>query len=228
MKSSADARSGDAVLPERNVEFAKRLKDAVGGRNQGALAKEVGIAGSTLFRYMAGSMPAADIAFRLARALNVRPAWLIEGEEPKLQEAGTVVGISGDVVVLPRFDLFAFGEYGKPDAAEMLALPAPLLARATKATTNIWLAEMPNDALPSLAQEGELLVCRDPEPVLQDRRIYVFLVDGRPIVRKAYVRPEGLQLRSEDDGDTILVTPSELEQIRPIGRVLSAISVHSA
>lgn len=230
MKSSAQTRSGEEILPERNAAFAKRLRAAIAGRNQGAVAKAIGVTGSTVHRYLAGSMPAADIAFRLARELNVRPAWLIEGEEPQVDQgaaSAAVVGITGDVTVVPRYDLFAFSEYGKPEPAEMLALPNSMLARA-RIAAGIWVAEMPSDALPSLAGEGELLICRDPEQTLQDRRIYVFLIDGRPIVRRIFVRPDGLQLRSEDDSDTMLVTPPDLEAVTPIARVVSAISVHTA
>lgn len=217
---------------EQNVglAFAKRLREATDGRVLAQVAKAVGVAPSTLQRYLGGAMPAADIAFRLARAVNVRAAWLIEGEEPKFEQVPTsasVVGLSGDVTIVPRYDLFAFGEHGKPDPEEMLALPTSFLSRS-RVTTGVWLAEMPSSALPSLAGEGELLICRDADQILQDRRIYVFLIDGRPVVRQVFVRPDGIQLRSEDEPDTLLVTPNDIEALTPIARVVSAISIHSA
>lgn len=228
MKSSAKRSSSDAIGDAEGETFAKRLVDALDGRGLAGIARQVGIAPSTLQRYLNGSMPAADIGFRLARALSVRPEWLFEAAGPKY-ETGEVVGIgSGQVTVLPVLDLFAFGEQGKPAATDQLALPTAWLMAAARSTTGLWLAEMPNDALPSLAKEGELLVCKDPEATLQDRRIYIFLLDGRPIVRRVFVRPEGLQLRGESDADTIEIAPQELEHLRPAGRVLSAIALHSA
>lgn len=230
MKASVartDIRNGEH---DTGTRFAIRLREAVEGRVLAQIAKAADVAPSTLQRYLGGAMPAADIAFRLARAIGVRAAWLIEGEEPKLDQlptSATVVGLAGDVAIVPRYDLFAFGEYGKPEPAETLALPTSMLARA-RITAGIWVAEMPSDAFPSLAGEGELLICRDPEQSLQDRRIYVFLIDGRPIVRRVFVRPDGLQLGSENESDTMLVTPHELEAVTPIARVVSAISIHTA
>lgn len=127
---------------ESSDAFAIRLREAIGGRVLAQVAKAVGIAPSTLQRYLSGAMPAADIAFRLARAVQVRAAWLIEGEEPKLEQpptSATVVGLSGDVTIVPRYDLFSFGEDGKPEPEEMLALPNSFLNRARLAT-GVWVA----------------------------------------------------------------------------------------
>jgi len=227
MKSSARTRNEEIKEPERSAAFAERLRSALLGKNQSHIAKAVGIAGSTLHRYLGGSMPAADTAFKLARELGVRPEWLIEGQGQVVADA-EVVGLQGPVTLLSKYDLFAFSEDGKPLANETVALPNTWLLGAVRTTSGLWIAEMPSDAMPSLAREGDLLICRDAEERLQDRRIYVFLIDGRPIVRKVFVRPDGLQLRSEDDSDTMLITPHELEALTPIARVVSAISIHAA
>jgi len=222
MKSSAETPRRQAILPERNADFANRMKAAIKGLNQTEVARSIDIAGSTLHRYLNGSMPAADTAFRLARELGVRPEWLIEGEGA-MRPGAEVVGVAGQVTVLPRYDLFAFSELGRPDPIDHMALPTAWLMRAARGTTDLWLAEMPSDAMPNLAREGEIMICRDADARLQDRRVYIFLLDGRPVVRRALVKAEGLQLRGESDDDTISVALDDVEHLKPVGRVLSAI-----
>lgn len=235
MTASADRKSTKADTIHKggqrqrvdNDAFSERLRDAMrekGYRNSD-LADEAEISRQLISEYTSGKKIAgADNLFTIADCLGVQARWLLRGEGERDRATR---GATSTEEQIPKFDLFKFSEHGKPEPSEMVSIPTNIL-HSLKVRSGIWLAEMPSSAMPSLAQEGELLVCRDPDEIIQDRRVYVFVIDGRPLVRKAYVRPEGLQLRSEDDGDTILVTPSELEQIRPIGRVLSAISVHSA
>lgn len=206
--------------------FGARLSAAISekGLRNTDVAERSGLSRQIISEYANGQKVAgADNLFAIADALGVYARWLLRGEGPQAANLPT-----DDMVQLPRYDLFEFGEHGKPAPSETVPLPAAWLRAAVKTTTALWLAEMPSDAMPSLAREGELLVCRDPEPQLQDRRVYIFLLDGRPLVRRAFVRPEGLQLRSEDDSDTIVIAPQNLEQVIPVGRVLSAIAIHNA
>lgn len=204
--------------------FAERLRAAMveKGLKNSALADGAGISRQLVSEYATGKKIAgADNLFSLADFLDVQARWLLRGQGERYRGATSEAAEE----TLPRFDLFGFGENGKPEPAEMVAIPRPIL-QSIKVSSGLWLAEMPNAAMPSLAQEGELLVCRDPEEILQDRRVYVFQFDGRPVVRRVYVRPDGLQLRSEDDSDTIQLAPEDLEHLRPIARVLSAIAIH--
>lgn len=187
------------------------------------LADSSGVSRQLISEYSSGKKVAgADNLFSLADSLGVQARWLLRGQGDRYR-ASTSEAVEQ---TFPKLDLFAFGEHGKPEPVELVAIP-PIILQSMKVRSDIWLAEMPSDAMPSLAAEGEILICRDPEPALQDRRIYVFLIDGRPIVRRVFVRPDGLQLRSEVDGETILITPHDLESVTPIARVVSAISVHS-
>lgn len=120
--------------------------------------------------------------------------------------------------------MFSFDEYGKGPRIEQVSVPATWLLAATKTTTGLWLTEMPSDALPSVAREGETIICRDPETPLQDRRVYIFLLDGRPIVRRVAFQPNQVVLRGEDEADTITLRPEELEErLMPAGRILATV-----
>lgn len=163
----------------------------------------------------------ADNLFSLADALGVRPRWLIRGEGEMLDRQQ---GDASDLIALPRYDVFRFGEYGKGLPEETVQLPASWLRASVKATSGLWIAEMPSDALPSVAREGETIICRDPETPLQDRRVYIFLLDGRPIVRRVAFQPNMIVLRGEDEADTINLRPEELEQrLMPAGRILATV-----
>jgi transcriptional regulator with XRE-family HTH domain len=224
MKSSAKPSPDAGTLSQSAIDFADRLKTAIAGRNASAIARDVGIAGSTLHRYLSGSMPAADIAFKLARALEVRPEWLIEASGGMRGEAGPKQD-GGDFVLIDRYDALAFSELGKGEPVEEITIPRWLLS-SVKQSNGVWLCEMPSDALPSVAAEGELVVCRDAEAPLQDRRVYIFLFDGRPVVRRVILRPDGLQLAGETDDTTINIRAEDAEQLVPVARVLAAISLH--
>jgi hypothetical protein len=166
-------------------------------------------------------MPSAERALALADVLGVDYRWLIAG----LGDRAAAAPSQEDSVVLPQFDPFRFDEYGKGPPVSDVVVPRWLLA-PVKQTTGLWLCAMPSGALPDVAAEGEMIVCRDPEIPLQDRRVYIFTVDGRPVVRRLWVRADGLQLTGESDTDTIFFKPDEAENIVPVGRVLAAISLN--
>ena len=87
---------------------------------------------------------------------------------------------------------------------------------------------MPSDTMPDIAREGDQIICRSPDAPLVDGRVYVFLMDGRPMVRRVSVRPEGLLLKAGDNvTDPILIEPDQLERLAPVGRVLAALTVQA-
>lgn len=62
-----------------NSTFKDRLSTALNGRKPAWLSKEIGIPASTLTGYRKGSLPSADVVFRLADALGVDARWLVTG-----------------------------------------------------------------------------------------------------------------------------------------------------
>lgn len=171
-------------------------------------------------------MPAGDTLFLLADALGVNPRWLATGvgEEEKQGEASE----SDDSVRLPVIDLFRFDEGHMPDPIDTLLIRREILASAVRTTGPLWVAIMPSDTMPDIAREGDQIICREPDAPLVDGRAYVFLLDGRPIVRRVSVRPEGLLLKAGDKvTDPILIEPDQLERLAPVGRVLAALTVQA-
>lgn len=193
------------------------------GRVSAEVARNIGIPAQTLDGYKKGAIPSADRALALADQLGVEYRWLIAGVGQ--QATSLPVATPADTVVLDRFDPFSFGEFGKGEPVEQVTVPRWLMA-SIKQKSGLWLCEMPSNALPEVAAEGEMIVCRDADVPLQDRRVYIFMIEGRPVVRRVFVKPEGLQLSGESADDTILFRPEDAEHVVAMGRVLAAISLN--
>lgn len=176
---------------------------------------------------MAGSVPTADTLFRLADALGVDARWLATG----IGEAGGQVPVRSedkDWVKLPRRDLFDFRDGVIPEPVEQVAIRRDWLAVAVRSSGPLWLADMPSDAMPDVAREGDTIVCREPDRPLADGRVYVLLLDGQPIVRRVQLRPEGIVLKAGDPSiDPITLPADRLDQLVPIGRVLAAMTLQA-
>lgn len=224
MKSTVAAPIGGGKVDARGEAFAARLSQATKGRKLAVVARAIGVAPSTMQRYLGGSMPAADIGIRLARELDVQFEWLIEGIGGR-----DVGGAPEDSVVLPRYDINFLREYGKPDADDLVTIPRSWLGRVGGSASGLWLTEMPGDAMPDVASAGQAIVCKDPEQPLQDGRVYIFLLDGRLLARRVLIRPDGLLLKAGDPAiDPMQLGPDQLEQFIPVARVIAAIDVKTA
>lgn len=196
------------------------------GRKAAEVARAIGMKPQTLDAYLRGAIPSADRALLIADALAVNVRWLITGRGPR--ESAESPRADDDWRELPRYDLFRFGEEGRPEPEEMVRIRRDWISRLARAAADPWLAEMPSDAMPDIGREGDLVLCEDVRPPLVDGRVYVFLVDSRPIVRRLQARPEGLLLKaSAPDVDPIMVRAEDVESLVPVGRVLGSISLQA-
>lgn len=222
--NDSDVRERKGVDPEilpPDTGFSDRLRDALGGRAPATVARAVGIPSSSIDRYLNGAKPPADRALLLAIELGVRPEWLILGANGR---GGGALN-SDDCVNLPRYDLTGFTNQTKPAQVETIIFRKEFLGRWAD-TPGLWLAEMPSEAAPGIAREGNFLLCVDPELTLVDGRVYAFLLGGQLIVRRAQVRPEGIMLKtSPADPDPIVIAPDRATGLLPIARLLAAISL---
>lgn len=224
MRSIANKSSGAKNVASRDGSFATRFKEAVGKRGTTELARAVETAPSTLYRYFDGAIPAADIAIRLARELDVSVEWLIEGVGERQRR---FVHAEAEVVSLPLYDP-ADCDGGLPDEpAERVAVPRALLG-ALNGASGLWLMRMPSDAMNSVAQEGQMIVCRAADLPVQDRKVYVFKLEGRIIVRRISVRPGGLLLKADADGDSISIGAEDAARLAPVARVLGPLGFNPA
>lgn len=228
--SDIEARPDGRQGGRRNYEFAERLDSRAtrlfGRGKQSEISRRTGRSKQTVSAWFAGSMPSGDALFVLADAIEVNPRWLATGVGEELRHAEA--SESDDSVRLPVIDLFKFDEGHMPDPIDTLLIRRELLASAVRTTAPLWVATMPSDTMPDIAREGDQIICMAPDAPLVDGRVYVFLLDGRPLVRRVSLRPEGLVLKAGDTNtDPILIEPNQLERLAPVGRVLAALTVQA-
>lgn len=249
----SDNSTGQAQKREASgsvTEFGARLAEALGSTPVAEAARTLGLSRTTLDGYLKGHMPAADRALSLADALGVSPRWLISGQGERSQvttfdrlkagiakyrdaisAGGHLMDASAaDWVMLPRFDLFSWNDDGKVDIIEMVPFRRDWLSRYLFTSSGLWLTTMPSDAMPSIAREGDLIICKQIEHQLVDGRTYIFRLGGSPIIRRVAIRPEGYVLSTGDGSAEQLVVPrdadpGDVDLPHAVGRVLAAVAV---
>ncbi|MFN7400322.1 MAG: XRE family transcriptional regulator [Sandaracinobacter sp.] len=182
--------------------LSARVRDMCGflGLDQAALAKATGIGTSQIGKIWHGkSEPGGDHLVRLAKALGTSAEFLLTGEHPAVAAPGLRVM---EVRSLEGDD----GYTGLAGGA--LAVPTAWLARFTSVRSDLWLVEMPNALLTSLAARGDLLVCQGPDRALVDGAVYIFTIGGSTLVRRVLrTTSGGVQLVA----DAANVPPLELQ-----------------
>lgn len=232
MKSRAE-RSPVGRILDGPADFAVRLADALTGKKAAAIAREIDVAPSSLQRYLSGSIPAADTALKLARALGVSAEWLIAGTGPR--EPTTAVGgsagarlfdaSSADWVFVPRYRFDMVMTAISSVVIETYPMRRDWLKRSLGTAEGIWVTEMPTSDMPSVAEEGETIICRN-DYEIREGLAYVFALDGQLVVRRVDVDPQaGLVLRTDDPDKVPEPLSDQLPGLALIGRVLAKISL---
>lgn len=232
MKSRAD-RSPVARILEGPTGFSLRLADALTGKTAAAIAREIGVAPSSLQRYLSGSIPAADTALKLAKALGVSAEWLIAGSGPRdvLPTSANSAGArlfdaaSAEWVFVPRYRFDLVMTAVSSVVIETYPMRRDWLYRSLGTVEHIWITEMPTDDMPSVAAQGDTIICRNALDI-REGLAYVFSLDGQLVVRRAVVDPDlGLALRTDDPTKAVEPLSDHLINLTMIGRVLAKISL---
>jgi transcriptional regulator with XRE-family HTH domain len=195
--------------------------------SQADLARRAGVDRKRVSDYSLGrSTPVADTVFSLADVLGVEPRWLIRGDG--MMEAGSPFVSEDDGVRLPHFDLFEFESAKHPRPVEFVILRQAWLMTVTRSLKDLWVTEMPSDAMETIAPAGGMIICRDADHVLAERRVYAFLLNGRPIIRRVKLAPDALILEADNEEiEPIRFAPDSSDPLIPIGRVLAAINLQA-
>ncbi len=184
----------------------------LGGRDAAPVARIAGIPASTMQSIMQGTIPRADNAVKLARALGCTVEWLITGEgdlpkapvsakdAPGLKELGGSYSLSGgsnDIVRLPLTAELGEGPSAGQAIIGQVAIPRSQLARLPGLRADIWLTELPSNTMGDLCAQGDLLVCQGADRTFTERGVYVVKIHGSPDVRRVKRTSEGLQLSAD-------------------------------
>ncbi len=190
------------------------------------LVRATGIGRQRVYEYYHGQKtPGADTAFSMADALGIHTRWLIRGEGPR--DLDPYVVDEDGWVWLPHYDLFAFEGVRPPKKMEDVPVSRAWLLANARTVKDLWVTEMPNDAMPGIAPTGEFIICAPPDDPLRDRRVYVFLIDGRPIIRTANLGVGGLTLTAQNPAIEPLIADGEQVELLTIGRVIAAMKMQA-
>lgn len=179
MKGASQAPLGDDE--PLALDFSARLREAMGPMAPASLAKATGFRPQLISKYLAGAMPGADKAVKIAQVLDVPVEWLVTGSishSPNVMIAAEMA----DWVTVPHYRLSEFTDSAKPDPIESVPLRKDWLNRNARASTNLWLTELPS-TIEGIGEEGDTILCRDAETHYQEG-VYLYFFDGIPIVRK--------------------------------------------
>ena len=173
---------------KRDEAFAVRFSDALQGRDRAWLARQTGLSASTLHDYSRGAIPSADRAFLIADAVGVDVRWLVTGQ-------GTAAGDEDEWVRLPYRSLSG----DSASEAERRAAPVrrDWLRREFGPVETLWVTDMPSNAFPEVAREGDPILCRDAGGLVEGG-FYLVQLETALVVRRLTATPGGQVLTTND------------------------------
>lgn len=180
--------------------LADRIKVLIGAGSANAFARKSGIGESSLRQYLAGGIPSATIAARIAHAGGVSLDWLVNGEEETDRatsiaqvaraEASTPTGdqIPPEFALVPRLDVEVSAGGGAVNHAEetsqMLAFRSDWLHRNGISPIHAKALTVLGDSMePTLSSGDVILIDTKVSDVVQPG-IYVIRVDDRLLVKR--------------------------------------------
>ncbi len=178
--------------------WGERIFARLNGKPLATFAREAGVNAGTLRDIVHKVSPGAEPAVKIAQALDVSVEWLITGRESRNRNPLRSADDS-EWVELPRYDLHAFTDEGKPEPIEVVPIRRDWLYSHVRRSKRLWLAELPTSQYTDLGIEGDLILCEDTaEWVAQG--YYLWFLDGKPLVRHftGDEPPPGVTVTDED------------------------------
>ena len=211
--------------------LAQRVKARLGARDFAWLARQAGIPTSTLHSMLGGTMPRADNALRLARVLGCSVEWLVSGQDTVDAAPTPVADDSRDGMLdLAVFDIIDLAAQGQPRPVARYPVRRASLSEDARRCAGLWLCQMPSSLMMPLASAGDLLICTEPDAVLVDGRVYILVLDGRPMVRRVFLRSGGVALVPDgriDQAIDVALDAAKEPSLRAIGRVVGVLAVRT-
>lgn len=181
-----------------------------------AMARATGFRPQLIDNYLKGSMPGADKAIRLARALDVPVEWLVTGELAD----GSAPSNRDDWLTLPRLDLDAVG-HGPAAATETVAVRRDWLGLGPLACADLWLTAMPAHVLDGGPAPGDPILCQT-AATRGAEGTYLYLWNGAPLARCF----EGPRVNELADGSRAWVwEPDDPPGMRLVARILGSLKM---
>ena len=214
---------------EQNIQTGKRIqqrRDEL-GLNLGDIAKEVGVAVSTIQRYEKGKIEKIKLPVieAIAKALQVDPAWLL-CQTDRMTVSSVEVSSISNLIPLPQ-------TYRIPLVGE-IACGSPILAEENVEE----ILEIPQHIKADFAlrchgdsmigvhiHDGDIVYIRQ-QPDVDNGSIAAVCIENSATLKRVYKYPDKLVLSpANPQYEPLVYTGDELSQVRILGKAVGFISL---
>ncbi len=218
---------------EQNIQTGKRIQQRREelGLNLGDIAKEVGVAVSTIQRYEKGKIEKIKLPVieAIAKALQVDPAWLL-CQTDRMTVSSVEVSSISNLIPLPQ-------TYRIPLVGE-IACGSPILAEENVEE----ILEIPQHIKADFAlrchgdsmigvhiHDGDIVYIRQ-QPDVDNGSIAAVCIENSATLKRVYKYPDKLVLSpANPQYEPLVYTGDELSQVRILGKAVGFISlIHSS
>lgn len=215
---------------EKNIQTGKRIQARREelGMNLGDIAKEVGVAVSTIQRYEKGKIEKIKLPVieAIAKSLQVDPAWLLSQTDQMHTSVETQVSSISNLIPLPKtYQIPLLGEIacGSPILAEEnieAILEVPQHIRADFA-----LRCHGNSMIGVHIHDGDIVYIRQ-QPDVDNGSIAAVCIENSATLKRVYKYPDRLVLSpANPEYEPLVYTGDELSQVRILGKAVGFTSV---
>ena len=215
---------------EKNIQTGRRIQARREelGMNLGDIAKEVGVAVSTIQRYEKGKIEKIKLPVieAIAKSLQVDPAWLLCQTDQMHPAAQPPVSSIGNLIPLPKtYQIPLLGEIacGSPILAEEnieAILEVPQHIRADFA-----LRCHGDSMIGAHIHDGDIVYIRQ-QPDVDNGAIAAVCIENSATLKRVYKYPDRLVLSpANPEYEPLVYTGDELAQVRILGKAVGFTSI---
>lgn len=214
---------------EQNIQTGKRIQQRREelGLNLGDIAKEVGVAVSTIQRYEKGKIEKIKLPVieAIAKALQVDPAWLLCQTDQMTVSSVEVSSISNLIPLPQTYRIPLVGEIacGSPILAEenveeILEIPQHIKAD--------FALRCHGDSMIGVhIHDGDIVYIRQ-QPDVDNGSIAAVCIENSATLKRVYKYPDKLVLSpANPQYEPLVYTGDELSQVRILGKAVGFISL---
>lgn len=214
---------------EQNIQTGKRIQQRREelGLNLGDIAKEVGVAVSTIQRYEKGKIEKIKLPVieAIAKALQVDPAWLLCQTDQMTVSSVEVSSISNLIPLPQTYRIPLVGEIacGSPILAEenveeILEIPQHIKAD--------FALHCHGDSMIGVhIHDGDIVYIRQ-QPDVDNGSIAAVCIENSATLKRVYKYPDKLVLSpANPQYEPLVYTGDELSQVRILGKAVGFISL---
>ena len=214
---------------EQNIQTGKRIQQRREelGLNLGDIAKEVGVAVSTIQRYEKGKIEKIKLPVieAIAKALQVDPAWLLCQTDRMTVSSVEVSSISNLIPLPQTYRIPLVGEIacGSPILAEENVEEILEIAQHIKADFAL---RCHGDSMIGVhIHDGDIVYIRQ-QPDVDNGSIAAVCIENSATLKRVYKYPDKLVLSpANPQYEPLVYTGDELSQVRILGKAVGFISL---